>query len=120
VANFIPESVANFDRNRWPSCPGIRRKSIDLTTKKLRVAHSLWKKQLVSPKTIASARSIPLSEVLVSALAAHHESSAFREGDDFVFCTSQGEPLNPDMLRKDVLYSNPAKFSPFADFYKLR
>jgi hypothetical protein len=24
VANFIPESVANFDRNRWPSCPGIR------------------------------------------------------------------------------------------------
>ena len=24
VANIIPESVAKFDRNRWPTCPGIR------------------------------------------------------------------------------------------------
>ena len=24
VANIIPESVAKFDRNRWPTCPGMR------------------------------------------------------------------------------------------------
>ncbi len=78
-------------------------KYADLEAKTLRVAHSLWKKQLVSPKTASRARSIPLGNVLADALDSHRRISAFTEPDDFVFCREDGSSLNPDVLRKDVL-----------------
>jgi integrase len=79
-------------------------KYVDLEAKTLRVAHSLWKKQLVSPKTVSSARPIPLGTVLTDALDSHYKNSVFIGADDFVFCKEDGSPLNPDVLRKDVLY----------------
>lgn len=79
-------------------------KYVDLQSKMLRVAHSLWKKQLVAPKTALSARHIPLGQVLATALTAHWKSSFFTEPENFVFCKQDGTPLNPDVLRKDVLY----------------
>jgi integrase len=77
---------------------------IDLQSKRLRVVHSLWKGQLVSPKTEASARKIALGGVLAAQLAAHRGGSVFTRPDDFVFCKRDGKPLNPDVLRKDILY----------------
>jgi integrase len=79
-------------------------KYVDLKSRVLRVSHSLYKRQLVAPKTVTSARVIPLGDVLANALVAHHENSFFTGPDDFVFCTQDGSSLNPDVLRKDVLY----------------
>ncbi len=79
-------------------------KYVDLESRRLRVAHSLYKRQLVAPKTVSSVRTIPLGEALTSALIAHRMSSLFTGPDDFVFCTQEGASLNPDVLRKDVLY----------------
>jgi hypothetical protein len=70
----------------------------------LRVLHSLYKRQLVAPKTFSSARQIPLGDVPANALASHREASSFIGPEDFVFCGQDGMPLNPDVLRKDVLY----------------
>ncbi len=79
-------------------------KYVDLVSKRLRVAHSLYKRQLVAPKTESSARTIALGEALNSALMEHRMSSRFTGPEDFVFCTQEGASLNPDVLRKDVLY----------------
>lgn len=79
-------------------------KQVDLKSKTLSVTHSLWKKQLVTPKTVSSARCIPLGEVFSLAFISHRESLFFTGPEDFVFCRQDGTSLNPDVLRKDVLY----------------
>ena len=68
------------------------------------IEHSLWKRQLLSPKSSYSKHSILLANVLVDAFAAHLKSSIFPDPEDFVFCKKDGTSLNPDVLRKDVLY----------------
>jgi integrase len=77
---------------------------VDVEAKTLRIAHSLWKKQLVSPKTFYSDHSIPLGDVLVDLFVAHFKCSVFTGPEDFVFCNGDGKSLNPDVLRKDILY----------------
>jgi integrase len=77
---------------------------VALKTQTFRVAHSLDRMQLVSPKTVSSARPIPFGTVLTDTLVTHHRVSVFTGPDDFVFCKEDGSSLNPDVLRKDVLY----------------
>ena len=79
-------------------------KHINLERRTLQVEHSLWRGQLVSPKTAASARIIPIGVALTETLRNHREKSSHRGPDDFVFCKRDGSPLHPDVLRKDVLY----------------
>jgi integrase len=79
-------------------------KHIDLEQRILRIEHSLWRGKLVSPKTVASTRSIPLARALTETLRNHREKSSRQGSDDFVFCKRDGSPLDPDVLRKDVLY----------------
>jgi integrase len=68
----------------------------------LRIEHSLWRGQLLSPKTTASTRDIPLGSVLNQTLRNHRESSLHRGPDDFVFSKKDGSALDPDVLRKDA------------------
>src|SRR5258708_39977584 len=70
----------------------------------LRIERSLWRGQLLSPKTTASTRDIPLGSALNETLRNHRESSLHRGPDDFVFCKKDGLALDPDVLRKDALY----------------
>jgi len=79
-------------------------KNVDLKAKTLRVVHSLWRNQLVSPKTAASARPIALGDFLAAVLDSHRNGSVFCNPEDFVFCKQDGRSLNPDVLRKDVQY----------------
>lgn len=78
-------------------------KHVDLERRILRIEHSLWRGQLLSPKTTASARDIPLGSALNETLRNHRESSLHRGPDDFGFC-KDGLPLDPDVLQKDALY----------------
>jgi integrase len=41
---------------------------------------------------------------VANALTEHYERTGHKESEDFVFCSKDGSPLNPDVLRKDVLY----------------
>ncbi|MFL6438173.1 MAG: tyrosine recombinase XerC [Terriglobales bacterium] len=65
---------------------------------------TLWDGQMVSPKTRGSVRTIVLGEILAHALESHLQPRTPGDGNRFVFGKADGTPLNPDVLRKDVLY----------------
>jgi integrase len=96
---FVEERTA-----RLQGGSSLQWKFLDLDSRKLRVVHSLYKRQLVAPKSASSVRTIALGEALTSALIAHRMSSIFTGSGDFVFCKQDGTSLNPDVLRKDILY----------------
>jgi integrase len=83
---------------------GLQWKHIDLKSRKLRIEQSLWNGQLVAPKTQGSVRTIYFGDTLGKALAEHYERTGHKGPEDYVFCGKTGTPLNPDVLRKDVLY----------------
>jgi len=70
----------------------------------MQIEQSLWRGQLIAPKTKGSIRTINLGAVLVAALKRHRESAERKKPNDFVFCKKDGFPFDPDVLRKDVLY----------------
>lgn len=49
-------------------------------------------------------RVIYLGPSLSFALTAQRQNSNHTSPGDFVFCKEDGSPLNPDVLRRDVLY----------------
>jgi integrase len=77
---------------------------LKLEERTLRIEQSLWKGQLIPPKTAGSVRSIPLGDNLAQVLSIWRNNSGRTGPEDFVFCNGEGKPLNPDVLRKDVLY----------------
>jgi len=83
---------------------GLQWKHIDLAGRKLLIEQSLWHGKLVPPKTQGSVRTIYFGDTLAMALTQHNERTGHKEPDSFVFCSKDGSPLNPDVLRKDVLY----------------
>jgi integrase len=83
---------------------GLKWKHVDLERRVLRIEQSLWRGQLVSPKTAASTRDILLGSALGETLRNHREISSHSGLDNFVFCKKDGSPLDPDVLRKDILY----------------
>jgi integrase len=83
---------------------GLRWQDVDLAGGVIRIASSLWRGELQSPKTEESVRELHIPAGLVSVLSAHRQSSAFDGDGDFVFCKADESPCDPDVLRKDVLY----------------
>ena len=79
-------------------------RQVDFEQRTLRIEQSLWHGQLVPPKTRDSKRTIPFGDALAANLNGHLRNSAFIGQQDFVFCKADGSTLNPDVLRKDVLY----------------
>lgn len=77
---------------------------VDFKARTIQIEQSFWCGQLVSPKTADSVRILPYGVVLGEVLAHHQRVSRHTRPADFVFCKENGEPLNPDVLRKDVLY----------------
>ena len=59
---------------------------------------------MVRPKTEGSIRLIYFGPSLLSALVAQKQNSNHNGPDDFVFGKENGSALNPDALRRDVLY----------------
>jgi integrase len=83
---------------------GLQWKHVSLETGELRVEQSLWNKQVVAPKTRSSSDSIWFDDVLKQVLSEHRQRSTHTGPKDFIFCKPDGSPLNPDVLRRDVLY----------------
>jgi integrase len=83
---------------------GLQWKHIDFQSQTLEIRQSLWEGELVTPKTEGSVRMIYFGPSLLSALTAQKQNSKHNTTEDFVFCKEDGSPLNPDVLRRDVLY----------------
>lgn len=83
---------------------GLRWKNVDFILRRITITHSLWRRQLVSPKTEASLGMIGMSEELSKILLHHRTTSGFTGSEDFVFCREHGAPLDPDSLRKSGIY----------------
>ena len=71
---------------------------VDLDAKVIKVEQSLWRGQIVLPKTTSSARILPHGELLGGILAGHKRQAHHTGPDDFVFCKEDGTPFNPDVL----------------------
>ena len=80
-------------------------KHVDFEKSRLRIQQSLWEGEIVTVKTRSSVRVILFGEVLAGHLTDHLQRSAHIGPEDFVFTNESGGPLNPDVLRRDVLYS---------------
>jgi integrase len=65
---------------------------------------ALWEGQLLTPKTEGSVRTILFGPALLAALRVQKETAGKTSSEGFVFCKTDGSPLNPDVLRRDVLY----------------
>jgi len=70
----------------------------------LSITHRLWRARLGPPKTRKSRAKIQLARELVDALLDHQEASGFNSPEDFIFCRLDGTALDPDHLRREVLY----------------
>ncbi|MBP1623736.1 MAG: putative Phage integrase, partial [Acidobacteria bacterium] len=77
---------------------------VDFNARTIKVEQSLWRGQIVSPKTTGSVRTVPYGEVLGEILVNQIQGSQHNGAGDFIFCKEDGGFLNPDVLRKDVLY----------------
>jgi integrase len=71
---------------------GLRWEDIDLEGHRLFVRRALWRGKFVTPKSRRSRRTIDLAPTLRAALA--KVPSRFQAG--LVFCSPDGEPINPD------------------------
>jgi integrase len=83
---------------------GLQWKRIEFDGRKLRIEQSLWHGRLVDPKTKGSFRTVLFGEALAKALTNHLQNSQHIGPEDFVFSKPDGSTLDPDMLRRDVLY----------------
>jgi len=71
---------------------GLRWEDIDLEDHRIFVRRALWRGKFVTPKSRRSRRTIDLAPTLRAALA--KVPSRFQAG--LVFCSPDGEPINPD------------------------
>lgn len=83
---------------------GLQWRDVDFNNRQLSVARTLWRNQLLAPKTMGSKRTLHLPDVLVETLKAHQTLAQWVGPDDFVFVRGDGTPLNADKLRTKVLY----------------
>jgi integrase len=83
---------------------GLQWKHVDFDDQKLEISQALWEGQLLPPKTAGSVRTIYFGPALSMALTIQKQKSMHTAPEHFVFCKPDGSPLNPDVLRRDVLY----------------
>jgi integrase len=83
---------------------GLQWKHVDFSSRTLEIRQGLWEGQLVSPKTESSVRMVYFGPSLLAAFTIQRQNSNYIEPEHFVFCKEDGSPLNPDVLRRDVLY----------------
>ena len=65
-------------------------KHVDIDGRKLRIEQSLWRYQLVTPKTQGNFRTVLFGEGLGQALKNHFQNSLHTEPEGFVFSKPDG------------------------------
>jgi len=83
---------------------GLTWKNVNFDNRTLEIKQALWEGEIVTPKTEGSIRTIFFGPALFVALSAQKQNSKCIGPEHFVFSKPDGTPLNPDVLRRDVLY----------------
>lgn len=78
---------------------GLTWQNVDLDAGEIRVTHQLQGQELVSPKTEAAVRTIPLANVIVTALR-DRKATCPASQLDLVFTTESGSAINPSNFYK--------------------
>jgi integrase len=94
---------------------------LDGSSPHIKVRRAIVKKRIEPPKTRHSKRQVPLSPALVVALRARRASAQWPEGDELVFPSMTGTPLDPDNVRTRVLKPVAQEVgAPWAGFHTFR
>lgn len=75
----------------------------DLEGGRLHIQRGIWRGRIQTTKSAASNKWLPLPDVLLELLTGLQERVEGREGQ-FIFSRPDGKPLDPDRLRRLVLY----------------
>jgi integrase len=110
IVESVPEAHRHFFQcamltgARVGELLAVQWKHVDFTSQRLEIMQALWEGELVRPKTEASVRLIHFGPALLNIFTTRKHTSNHAKPDGFVFCKEDGSPLNPDVLRRDVLY----------------
>jgi integrase len=98
---------------------GLKWADLDFADSSLNIRCAIYRGKETTPKTSDSIRTRPMVLELRQALLNHKTMAAYNQQSDYIFASSSGRPLNPDLLRKTLqtaLKSIGVKFSiPHAD-----
>lgn len=81
----------------------LRWQDVDLTAGAAMITRTWdWRgKMFTPPKTVAGNRAVALSGWVVSELRAHQERTG-AQGNELIFATAKGNPMNPSNVRRDI------------------
>lgn len=81
---------------------GLKWCDVDFADSTLNVRRAIYRGKETTPKTATSIRPRPVMPELCQALLNHKAMAAYNQPLDYVFASSSGRPLNPDLLRKTL------------------
>jgi integrase len=81
---------------------GLKWQDVDFADSSLNVRRAIYRGKETTPKTANSIRPRPVVPELHQALLHHRTMAAYTQPTDYVFASSSGRALNPDLLRKTM------------------
>ena len=85
----------------------IQWKDIDWTNARLEISKNVWRCRVQESTKTGAVVVRHLPEALLAALNMHRQKSKFVRPEDYVFTKSDGSLVDPDFLRRTVLYPPP-------------
>ena len=82
----------------------IQWKDVDWTNARLKISKNVWRGKIQDSTKTGAVVVRHLPEPLLQALKAHRQRSRFGGMEDYVFARADGSLLDPDLVRRDVLY----------------
>jgi len=81
---------------------GLKWEDVDFADSSLNVRRAIYRGKETTPKTANSIRPRPVVPELRQALLHHRTMAAYNRPTDYVFASSSGRAVNPDLLRKTM------------------
>jgi integrase len=83
---------------------GLRWSNINFEQKAITKTHVVYRGELQVGLKTTSKHVIGMSPLMEHILTTHKEYSSFTTPEDYVFCRADGRPLDPDHMRRYVIY----------------
>lgn len=91
--------VLLFTGIRTGEALGLKWQDVDFANRQISVRRGIVRGKEDTPKTPISLRARPMCNELSRALLNHRSMAVYRKPTDYLFCSSSGRPINPDLLR---------------------
>jgi integrase len=83
---------------------GLKWHDVDFADSSLNIRCAIYRGKETTPKTSNSIRSRPMAPALRQALLNHKTLAVYNQPTDYIFASSSGRPLNPDLLRTTLQF----------------